>query len=669
MTTRRLLSSIAFAFALAACGDDGSDAPTDMAAGPDGPETDLGVSEGDPDCDPIDPSACALPWPSNLYLEPADTATGVRLAFGEESLPDNARRVHIAPGLFDGLDGYGHGTPILFDVGPLDFDALPGEWERMGDSVDPGSPTLLLKQTAEGFERVPHWVELDRNASRSPLTYLRPAVILDPATRYVVVLRDLPGADGATIEPSAAFAALRDGAPSGDPLLEARRGAFDGLFAELEAEGVDRSELVLAWDFVTGSTEALHHRLDRTLALTFESAPEGGTIAIDEVETFEPADNAEIRYRIRATMTSPSVVRPRVDPDLDEPGFELNLDDEGEVALNGTHDTRLLIHVPHSAIGVEDPVGVMVYGHGLFGSEQEIRAGHIERIAQDFGFVVIGIPMLGMSDDDFNTVVSMTSDLNRFVVISDALHQGMAEHHLAARAGRETLSALLTSEVDGSIQMDGSELVYFGGSQGGIFGQTLLATSPDITRGVLAVPGNNYVTLLQRSVNFSQFGTLLKNTYRSDANVAIVTAAIQLLWDRTDPVSYVDRMLHGPAFGDPERQALMLVSKGDYQVAVVTNEIAARTWPGDLHLMAGYDERIPYGLSPTDYPLDEGSAMVLFDFGNPWPDDRGNLPPEDGLSDPHPRIAEVEAAGELMDTFFREGRIIDICGGDGCNPD
>ncbi len=665
---RLLILRLALALSLVACGDDDSTAPADMAA-PDGAADDLGAGSSDPSCDPIDPTACALPWPSSLYLEPADTATGFRLAFGEESLPQNARRSHISPALFDGLDGYGHGTPIFFDVGPLDFEALPGEWERMGDSVDADSPTLLLKETGDGFERVPHWVELDRNARSNPLTYLRPAVILDPATRYVVVLRNLPGAEGATIEASSAFAALRDDTPSGDPLLEDRRPSFDALFAELEGEGIDRSELVLAWDFVTSSTEALHHRLDRAIELAFESAPDGGTITIDDVETFETAENAEIRYRIRATMTSPSVVKPRVDPDLDEPGFELALDGDGEVVLEGTHDTRLLIHVPHSAIGTEDPVGVMIYGHGLFSSEGEIRADHIERIAQEFGFVVIGIPMLGMSDDDFNTVVAMTSDLNRFVVISDALHQGILEHHLAARAGRETLSALLTSEVDGEIQMDGDELVYFGGSQGGIFGQTLLATSPDITRGVLAVPGNNYVTLLQRSVNFAQFGTLLKNTYRNDTNVAIATAAIQLLWDRTDPVSYIDRMLHGPSFGDPERQALMLVSKGDYQVAVVTNEIAARTWPGELHLMDGYDERIPYGLETTDYPLDAASAMILFDFGNPWPADRGNLPPDDGLSDPHPRIAEVDAVGELMDTFFREGRIIDICGGDGCNPD
>lgn len=667
MTSRALLCTCWLLSLSIACGDDDSAIAPDMA--PDGAMgDDLGAPMGDPDCDPLDPTACALPWPSSLYLEPADTATGVRLAFGEESLPFNARRNHLSPALFEGLDGYGHGTPIIFDVGPLDVDRLPGEWERMGDSVEADSPTLLLKETSEGFERVPHWMELDRNASRDPLTYMRPAVILDPATRYVVVLRNLPGADGATVEPSEAFAALRDGRPSPDERVEARRPAFDALFEELEDEGIARDELVLAWDFVTGSTEAIHERLDRSIALGLAEAPDGGTLTFDEVETFETADNPNIRYRIRATMTVPSVVRERDEPELDAPGFELNLDGGGEVQLNGTRTSRVLIHVPHSAISGE-PVGVMVYGHGLFGNEQEIRAGHIQRLANEYGFVVLGVPMLGMSDDDFNTAIAMTSDMNRFVVISDALHQGILDHHLLARAGQQTLGDQLASEVDEAIAVDGSELVYFGGSQGGIFGQTILATSPDITRGVMAVPGNNYVTLLQRSVNFSQFGTLLKNAYRNDTNVAIVTAAVQLLWDRTDPVSYVDRMLHGPAFGDPERQALHLISKGDYQVAVVTNEIAARTWPGELHLMAGYDERIPYGLTETAYPLEEGSAIVLFDFGNPWPDDRGNLPPDDGLTDPHSRIAEVNAAGELMDAFLREGRVIDICGGDGCNPD
>jgi len=147
---------------------------------------------------------------------------------------------------------------------------------------------------------------------------------------------------------------------------------------------------------------------------------------------------------------------------------------------------------------------------------------------------------------------------------------------------------------------------------------------------------------------------------------AVALAALQLNWDRTDPVSYVGRMLR-PAGSAPARRALMLLAKGDRQVAVVTNEIAARTHPDTLRVLSNYDDRLPFGLVETPYPLD-GSGIVLFDFGNAWPSDRGNLAPMSDLPDPHSRIAEIEEAGTVLDTFLREGRIIDVCGGDGCNP-
>ena len=44
------------------------------------------------------------------------------------------------------------------------------------------------------------------------------------------------------------------------------------------------------------------------------------------------------------------------------------------------------------------------------------------------------------------------------------------------------------------IQVNKSELFYSGISQGGIFGGTFMAVTPDMTYGHLGVPGNNYNT-------------------------------------------------------------------------------------------------------------------------------------------------------------------------------
>lgn len=643
----------------AACGDaDPATAPD--AGGPDAelPDAATDAALPDDDCDPLDPSACALPWPSGRYLEPADTATGVRLAFAPRALPANLRRRPIDPVHFEGLDGYGLGTPILFDLGELDFSRLPDEWTGLEASLAPSSPTLLFEDTPEGLVRVPHFVEPDANVEEGRrITYLRPAVILRPATRYVVALRGLVRPDGDPVEPSPAFAALRDGSESALPDVARRRPSFEALFGRLEAAGVAREELVLAWDFVTASEGALHHRLDRMIALAFDEAPEGGVLEVEDVETFarsaEEADggpvDANIRYTIRARMRGPGfLVRRERDA-----GWRLALDDAREVVRAEDFETRVLIQVPHRALEGE-PEGVIVYGHGLFGNENEIRAGHLKFLAQEHGYVVMSLPLVGMSSDDFDHVVGITSDLNAFEVIADGLHQGLLNHHLLARAARTTLAAFLAS-VDEDIAIDPEDVTFFGASQGGIFGQTILATSPDIQRAALGVPGSNYVTMLERSINFSQFAQLLSFAYSDAVDRAVAITAVQLLWDRTDPVSYVGRMLEG------DRRALFMVSKGDYQVAVVTNEIAARTFPA-LGVLEGYDAaRQPMGLTVVPYPH-EGTGLVLFDFGNPWPTDRGNRPPRDGLSDPHSRISEVEGAGEMLVTFLREGRIVDSCG-------
>jgi hypothetical protein len=375
--------------------------------------------------------------------------------------------------------------------------------------------------------------------------------------------------------------------------------------------------------------------------------------------------NDDILYHVRGECTVPGVLKPAEG----QSGRVLNLDEEGRVALGDDFSSRVLIHVPYATLEEgADPSGVVVYGHGLFGGPEEIQADHLEQLANQYNFVFVAVPMIGMAGENVDPVSAALTDLNGFPVLADALHQGILNHHLLTRFSNSgALETLLQTEVDADIEIDESDVHYFGGSQGGIFGQTIIATSPDLRDGALAVPGNNYVTLLPRSVNYARFESILKISYPDALDRAVILAAIQLLWDRTDPVSYLDRLFNSEDYDGTTRTALMLVSKGDYQVAVLTNEIAARTYP-ELSVMSDYDERVPYGLEETDYPT-TGSGMVLFDFGNPWPDDRGNRPPEDEFGDPHPRIAEVDEAGDLIETYLRTGEIIDVCGGDGCNPE
>lgn len=705
-TTKCLAMALCAALALstAACSDGGGKPSVDAAAdalnsdaqvgdtqagdaeaGADatGSDSGEGIPETDPKapCDALDPTFCALPWPSDLFLAKDDgTATGRRLVFGPTSLPATAAGVHLDPALFAGLDGYGLGTPVLFDLGPLDFAKLPNEWETLLDSLAADSPTLLLQLTADGLVRRPHFVEPDKTGvDADTLTILRPAVILEPNTTYVVALRKLVRPDGTAVPASPAFAALRDGTPTTDPGIESRRANFETIFAQLAAAGVERDELTLAWSFHTASLSALHGPLDQATAAAIAAMPNGGTLAVDAVEEATKTkgdtgldEDAFVARRVMGTFTAPAVVAPAKVGSA----FTRVTNEVGEVIAKGSFATPVQLMIPHRALGAGgkgagEPVGVIVYGHGLLGDEWEVRAGHLRRLAEELGYIIAGVPMVGMSEADYPKVATASSNLNGFPVISDGLLQGLVQHHLLVRAAKSgALEAALQASVPG-LQIDEGRVHFFGGSQGGIFGGTLLATSPDLTRALLGVPGNNYAIMLSRSVNFDPFFKLIRFAYGSDVAVTVGMAAVQLLWDRTDPVSYRGRLARGDnaATGHPaDKRALLLLSKGDKQVAVVSEEIAARTYPELAVMQPWDDERSIPGVVETPYPH-KGSAMILFDFGNPWPKKEGNLPPDNKLPDPHSRISEVAAASLLVKSFFDVGEVIDVCGGDGCSPD
>ena len=62
---------------------------------------------------------------------------------------------------------------------------------------------------------------------------------------------------GRLLEPDAVFAAYRDRTPTNQLPVEVRRGHMEDIFARLDAAGIERGDLYLAWDFTTQSTESM----------------------------------------------------------------------------------------------------------------------------------------------------------------------------------------------------------------------------------------------------------------------------------------------------------------------------------------------------------------------------------------------------------------------------
>ncbi len=710
-TWGRVALGLLLAFgALAGCDDEpdgeGVDAAqpdegqADMAPGPDmgQPEPDMGQTgpdmgqpPGDAGCDPLQPGTCAMPWPSDLYLVTDEArATGYTLDFPEGALPASLTAGSIVPDPWRRLDGYGLGTPILALFPEVEPTQLPDE-TRIADSLAEDAAALLFAVGEDGLTRVPYYIDLDAQAADETqrIAIMRPAVILAPDTTYIVAYRGLQTTAGDAIPPSEAFAALLAGGAEG-PLAE-RQARFDEMFTRLEAAGVARDSLTLAWPFHTASTEALTgrllHMVDEGLATVGEDGPE---LVIDEIDRYSPdPDNAEgleynpyIAYRFKGHFRAPHYMQ-QSEVVLDKQGWIFNLGEDGLPEQNGwREDVTWYATVPYSALD-GTPHGLINHGHGMFGDAKDAadlgwtrdcgrypprECGWFHgRVDQNHRFITYAVDLIGMSDYDRDeNALTILSDISIFTWIADRLHQGLLEYVLVTRAMQRRFTALPEVAELGVTLAEG-ESYYWGISQGAIFGATFLSISPDVSRGALGVAGANYATLLERSRNFEPFFAILGGVYTTRADQLIAISLMQLLWDGTDSISYY-RHLNDPLPGRAPAQALVDVALGDYQVPLLSMETVGRSDVG-VPIMANYDDQRSVPLATEQAYPHVGSGIVNWHFGNTWPAP-GNRPPEDAeeLGDPHESTRHMDAHSEQMAHFFRTGEIIDVCGGGTC-PD
>jgi hypothetical protein len=141
-----------------------------------------------------------------------------------------------------------------------------------------------------------------------------------------------------------------------------------------------------------------------------------------------------------------------------------------------------------------------------------------------------------------------------------------------------------------------------------------------------------------------------------------------------------------PYFDTPAKSLLYHVAFGDHQVAPVTAEIAARSNGTPIHtptLVPGkiVPEVTPYyDIDPIPSYPHAGSALVIWDSGNPAPP-TGNVPPpsidpvmagleactNDTNGDPHscPR-SDPDARIQKAAFLDAAGVVIDVCGGAAC---
>ena len=372
---------------------------------------------------------CLFPFPSDHYAVPdSSTPTGMRVNLSDASTPANKGGVHINPAGINTSDGFSPGESVVTRVPGLDnpqafhnTGAVP--LTDMDRAFDPNQPIVLID--ASTGQRQLIFSELDSTATSPASTDLiiRPGRNLIEGHRYIVALRNLKDASGATIPAPPGFALYRDGLQTSVSAIEQRRAHFDEILSKLQGAGIDRGSLYDAWDFTVASTPNITQRMlsirDRGLADLGDTTPGDGTMQGDApaftvtgVTDFPTASGHGVEnirevtgtYQVPCFLSS-GCSQPGGDY---QPGGQFNLGSDGLPQQNGTMTARFTCNIPRSAVtetspgvfDVDHQVRPSMYGHGLFGDYTEVHTANVRQLGTDEGVLTCASDFTGMMEDD-----------------------------------------------------------------------------------------------------------------------------------------------------------------------------------------------------------------------------------------------------------------------------
>jgi hypothetical protein len=510
-------------------------------------------------CDPIDPAQCMVPYPNDWFTKADPTsATGRRLDFNPAAMPRNIAGRPIDASEFNRSDGFSAGTTILTVV--------PGVTKNT-DMAASGLPTdlnmaangsanlgVILLDTTTG-RSWPVWAEVDQYTGEAGLApagtvgsvqqdlMIHPAENLIDGHRYIVALRHLHTDNGSLAQPGSSFESyvgsyLKPAVAPADP----RVAHMNRVFSDLQEAGWkvsgQASDLYLAWDFTTASTQNVTGRLlairDDAFRQLGESkaqldagvdAGTAPTFSVSSVTDYTPAQNANVAREIHGSFGVPCYIAPSCSPpvkcdqitsqspvnDCPSPGSfyysdPTNPDAPPSQVPGQTYTADFICVVGRSAFQSHQLVRPVEYGHGLFGSYTEVRSSPQEEMANREGTMYCATDWFGWASADVPNAVLALSDLSQFKLLTDRGQQGELNFLYLQRlminpGGFASDPAFQYSP--GNPLIDLHDGVYYdGNSQGGIFGGTVCAVSIDAGHCALGVDGMNYSTLLPRSSDF-----------------------------------------------------------------------------------------------------------------------------------------------------------------------
>lgn len=618
-------------------------------------------------CDPITPYDCGFPFPSNVYLvDDPSMVTGHHVHVPKQVLVPYANNgVETDLSMLHESDGFSASAQVMARLPGATAVGL-ADSEHIADSLLDDSPTVIL-DTVTG-QRVAHWAELDERSlpdgfpeydtedGRRALL-VRPASRLASNRRYIVAIRDVVDSNGHPVAASPVFAALRDRTPTKLGTVELRRDLYADIFTRLEAAGVDRSTLQLAWDVNTASEENNTRRLIfmRDQALT-ELGDDGSPAYVITSVVDDPPNDPHVKRIIRGMMTVPMYLSSTVT------GGTMTLGSDHLPIRQGSAEFPFTFVIPQSA--ASGPVPLIQFGHGLFGGSDDALDHRITQMIDARGAVVVAFDWLGLSSKDIDALTELIFEgrLEALATIPDRGQQAVLNTILGARMVTRGLVNDPATFLGGMPTIDPSEVVYLGISLGGIYGSTFMSVSPDVQRGAIGVPGMSFDLLLPRSQLFDPFLTGFSIMWDDHMRFPLFLNVIQMVWDRVDPSGYAHHLRRDPLPGGFVKDVFMISSVGDQYVCNAGNHLLARSI--GLPLIEPVVEPV-FGVSTVAGPT-MGEGWIEMDFGLP-PIPVANVPMR-ASPDVHGAPWGRPIVQSMVVQFLETGVIENQCTGT-CNPD
>eukprot|EP01122_Echinamoeba_exundans_P012294 TRINITY_DN5097_c0_g2_i1.p1 TRINITY_DN5097_c0_g2~~TRINITY_DN5097_c0_g2_i1.p1 ORF type:complete len:1022 (+),score=97.54 TRINITY_DN5097_c0_g2_i1:184-3249(+) len=630
-------------------------------------------------CDPIDPTECIYPFPSTFFMKEDDAMpSGWRMDIDRRALPQTRAGGNLEPTYYNELDGWSTIGPLLFNLKTPDVNTSDlTSHTNIPQSLSVSSTVYIINVDKNTL--VPHWVEIDAvDYASNPSIMIQPAVPLEWATRYVVGVRRVRNSTGSPIEPTSAMKLLLDPvAPPPGAEISLKRWNYyqQNIFPALASRGFLRTEIQIAWDFVTASRQNTLGRAEfmRDMMLSIHTAkPLRYKInGIENADCATPSWNTTVGRTVYGEVYVPSFL----DSTARLAKLPRSLDGKRLERFNvtGVRASKFIIRIPCSLINNPRPAKALIqYGHGLFGSRTEVKTRWISSVSNRFDWIFFASDWFGMAQFDVLAMARvLLGDPTSFVGLPESSLQGFVDKSATLRVILDQISVNEPSlRVQNVSLLDrpgalgsNTSLAYYGISQGGILGGAYAAFSRDHTRAVLGVPGSPYALLLGRSHDFSLYKTLFQLNMYTWRHIRIALAMMGQLWDPAESAGWLSSFNQQPQPDMPKKIALLQPALGDAQVTTLGAHIMARAY-------GAYTVSTPvrpiWGVPELPSPLPaNSSAIVEWEFTDTPPEPIASVPPE-AKTDTHecPR-RQLEGQLQIRD-FVEQGIIRNYCAGGVC---